>query len=269
MARLTATLLFAALASAEYTTTVWMTRIANSDKYGYVASVIGADAQHMTLSLKYDSNTNKTALQVGDYDAIHTFGPSMFELRQNLTNLVSTASGVVDIAFQCTRPANADDEVPCTQINGDGYARFANCGQINTRPLPDNFTSSYTHEYGTGIWGSAGTETITMTINYPSSRLTTTPAWCTSDDVPDEAMAFPTMVSANQFAVYQVVVTAGEEKLSAYSPTAAQSTAAGSTPTASAISTAAVATSTGAAGKVNAMVPALAGMGIAAVMGML
>jgi hypothetical protein len=269
MTRLTATLLFAALASAEYTTTVWMTKIANSDKYGYVASVIGADAQHMTLSMNYDNNTNKTALQVGDYDGTHTFGPSMFELRQDMTNFVPTATGAVDITIQCTRPANEDDEVPCTQINGDGYARFANCGQINTRPLPENITSSYTHEYGTGIWGSSGTETITMTINYPTSRRTATPAWCTSDEVPDEAMIFPTMVSANQFAVYQVVVTAGEEKLSAYSPTAAQSTAAGSQPTASATSTAAVATFTGAAGKVNAMVPALAGMGVAAVMGLL
>ncbi|KZM28233.1 hypothetical protein ST47_g625 [Ascochyta rabiei] len=92
MARLTATLLLTALASAEYTTTVWMNKVGNFDKYGYVASVVDADAQHITMVLDYDNRTNKSALNIGDSNQ----------------------------RVQCTQPPReqSNDDVQCTQASG-------------------------------------------------------------------------------------------------------------------------------------------------------
>jgi hypothetical protein len=88
---------------------------------------------------------------------------------------------------------------------------------------------------------------------------------------------------AESFAVYQIVITAGQEKLSAYSGSlVAVSTASGSTggvpvatPSAGSGAASASATAssppvnTGAADRISAVVPALAGIGVAAVMGVL
>ncbi|KAF9694197.1 hypothetical protein EKO04_007883 [Ascochyta lentis] len=290
MARLSATLLLAALASAEYTTTVWVSKLGNSDKYGYVASVVNADAQHVTMMLDFDSSTNTSALNLGGFGGNYTFGPSSFILNQQLTQLVPEITGDSNLRVQCTQPAQgqSNDVVQCTQTNGDGFARFFRCNedlttQIQSR-LP-NITSTYLHTYGTGLWGSSGVETITWTLNFPEQAETTTQAWCTSDEIPASALTIPFTDKAGQYAVYQVVVTAGQEKLSAYSgPSVALSTITsasnGTVPgtTASAGSSGSVIASptgsappesTGAAGKINAVAPALAGLGVAAVMGML
>ncbi|UPX20832.1 uncharacterized protein EKO05_0011049 [Ascochyta rabiei] len=88
MARLTATLLLTALASAEYTTTVWMNKVGNFDKYGYVASVVDADAQHITMVLDYDNRTNKSALNIGSSARNLTVGPSSFIVNQRITQFL-------------------------------------------------------------------------------------------------------------------------------------------------------------------------------------
>jgi len=178
MARLAATLLFAALASAEYTTTVWMTKIGHSEKYGYVASVVDADAQHITMVLNYDSSTNKTALHVGDVEANYTFGPSSFIINQPMTQVVPSATGDVNVRVECTQPAQTDDDVQCTQIYGDEYARLQ-CGSnrvTDVDQLVPDTTTTFPHTYGTGLWGPSGVETITWTIDWPDTVVTTTPA---------------------------------------------------------------------------------------------
>lgn len=280
MARLTATLLFAGVASANFTTTVWMSKIASSDKYGYVASVVAADAQHMTLAMDFDADTDKEALHIGGAAGNYTFGASSYTINQAMTNYRPEPTGDMNIQIQCTQPAQSGDDVSCTGIIGDGFARFGRCNEYQTtqtnRPQPTNSTTSFTHTYGTGLWGSGGVETVTWTFNVPLQRETTTPAWCTSDDVPASVLSAPYTTDAAQFAIYQVVVTAGQEKLSAYSgSSAAVSTATGSTssvpgatastggsgtPTATAPPE-----STGAAGKISIAVPALAAMGFAVV----
>lgn len=278
MAPLAATLLFAALASAEYTTTLWMTKVANSDKYGYVASVIDADSQQMTLSMNYDDNTDRKALGVDDYNATFTFGPSSFVIDQQMTRFAPQATGDVNIRLQCTQPSEPNDDVQCTQIYGDEFARRGPCNpRMSHRPPTPNVTTTFPHTYGTGIWGPAGTETVAWTIDFPASLPTTTPAWCTNgDDVPASVKTFPYTTNAAQFAMYQVVVTAGEEKLSALSPSATQSTTAGSTgsvsganATASATASAPAATVTGAAGRTSVVVHTIAGLGLVALIGLL
>ena len=285
MARLTATLLFAALASAEYTTSVWLSKIANSDKYGYVASVIDADAQHVTMSMSYDVNTDNDVLGLGDVDGNFTFGPSSFVFNQEFTRFLPTPTDDSSIRVACTQPAQPNHSVECEQAHGDAYARFIWCNSqvTETRFTPQNVTTTYPHTYGTGLWGPSGVETITLTLDWPATRPTTTPEWCTSDDVPATVLSMPYTQEANMFAYFQVIITAGEEKLSAYSSsslalsTASRSTgqvpsatrSAESSGSAAASGTTSIPESTGAAERINSVAPILAGMGIAAVMGML
>jgi hypothetical protein len=290
MASLTATLLFAALASAQtanITTTAWMIKFAGSDKYGYVASVMGADAQHMTLSMDFDADTDKDALHIGGEGGNFTFGLSDYTVNWPQTRFGPTPSGDMNVQIQCTQPAQSGDEVSYTEILGDGFARFISCNEYQTtqtdRPQYTNSSTVYPHTYGTGLWGSGGTETITMNFTYPLQTETTTPAWCTSDDVPASVLTIADPSPAESFAVYQIVITAGQEKLSAYSGSlVAVSTASGSTgnvpvatPSAGSGAASASATAsappvnTGAADRISAVVPALAGMGVAAVMGVL
>ncbi|KAJ4361383.1 hypothetical protein N0V95_001894 [Ascochyta clinopodiicola] len=280
MFRLKATLLLAALVSAEFTTYVWMPKIGNSNKYGYVASVIDADEQHLTMTLDYDNKTDTSALNLGGNSGNYTFGPSGFTINQAMTRLLPEITGDSNLRVQCTEPSGGqyNPDVQCTQMVGDGYARFFQCNEYQVtrnRTSPPNITSTYPHTYGTGLWGSSGTETITYTLNFPQQTVSTTPAWCTSDAVPASVLTVPYTTRIDQFAVYQVVVTAGEEKLSAYSSservlsTITFRPSAGSSGSAIASATATTPpANTGAAGRLNAAAPALAGLGVAAVMGM-
>lgn len=281
MARFTTTLLFATTAAAQasnITTTAWMTKFAGSDKFGYVASVMGADAQHMTLSLDFDADTNRTALHIGGDGGNYTFGPSSYTVNWPMTMYDLTPSGGdMNVQIQCTQPAQSDDGAQCTGILGDGYARFARCNEYQTtrtdRPNLTNSSTSYPHTYGTGLWGSGGVETVTLNFTYSPQTETTTPAWCTSDEVPASILTIEAPSPVESFAVYQIVITAGQEKLSAYSgvvsATGSPTASAGSGITSASATVTGAPESTGAADKINAVVPALAGMGIAVVMSML
>lgn len=289
MARISATLLFAGIATAQaanYTTTVWMTNFAGTDKYGYVASVIDADAEHMTLSMDFDSDTNTTVLNIGGPGGNYTIGKTGFTVSTDMSRLFGGASTSGDFGYQvaCTQPAEAAPSVTCALKVGDAYARAGRCNEDQvTRTRPGrNITSTITHTYGTGIWGPAGTEAITQNFDMPPDTISTTPAWCTSDEVPATALEAPYTTPAAEFAVYQIVIYAGQEKLSAYSgssvdvstippsPSATAPSESSGVASTSAISSASTPPqSTGAAGKMGAAVPALAGFGVAAVMGML
>lgn len=287
MARIYAALLFAGIATAQasnYTTTAWITNFAGTDKFGYVASVIGADAEHMTLSLDFDSDTNATALAIGGIGNV-TFAKTAFTINSARTQQLPTPTDAdMNLQIACTQPAETGADVTCNGKFGDGYVRMALCNEYQTtqtgRRTIENVTSTITHTYGTGIWGPAGTETITNEFNFPLQTETTTPAWCTSDEVPETKLRSSYTTTAAEFAVYQIVIYAGQEKLSAYSgssvdvstitPSPSATTSSGSSGTASVTAaTSAPPPSTGTAGKMNAVLPALAGLGVAAVVCML
>lgn len=288
MARVSATLLFAGIATAQaanYTTTAWMTNFAGTDKYGYVASVIDADAEHMTLSMDFDSDTNATILNIGGPGGNYTFGKTAFTVSTDMDRFADASTGG-DFGYQiaCTQPAEANPTVTCNAKIGDAYARAGFCNEYQATQTFSgrNITSTITHTYGTGIWGPAGTETITQKFDFPPDTVSTTPAWCTSDEVPATVLEGPFTTSAAEFAVYQIVIYAGQEKLSAYSgssvdvstipasPSATPSSSNSRAASASAIVSASTPPqSTGAAKKMSAAVPALAGLGVAAVMGIL
>ncbi|KAJ8113180.1 hypothetical protein OPT61_g4635 [Boeremia exigua] len=291
MPSLTATLFFAALASAQasnYTTTAWMTNYAGSDKFGYVASVIDADAEHMTLAMSVDADTDVDTLNIFGFAGNFTFGPSGYTMKEIVTRYPRPPETTdIEFAITCSQPAQSEESATCTFSQGDGYARIFRCNEDQTtRSVQrlDNFTTSFPHTYGTGLWGAAGTETVTRTMNFPPQSVFTTPAWCTSDSVPESVKTLTLSSPASNYAVYQIVIFAGQEKLSAFSGSSVVvSTASGSTgsvpeATASAGSSGDAAPSatgtaspesTGAAGKINAVVPAVVGMGVAAVVGML
>ncbi|KAL1653081.1 hypothetical protein SLS61_004327 [Didymella pomorum] len=124
MARISATLLFAGIATAQaanYTTTVWMTNFAGTDKYGYVASVIDADAEHMTLSMDFDSDTNTTVLNIGGPGGNYTIGKTGFTVSTDMSRLFGGASTSGDFGYQvaCTQPAEAAPSVTCALKVGD------------------------------------------------------------------------------------------------------------------------------------------------------
>lgn len=284
MARIGATLLFAGIAAAQttnYTTTAWMSNFLETDRYGYIASVIGADAERLTLSLDYDSDTNKTVLNVGGPGGNYTFDKTAFTVSTKMTQLARTSTDE-DFGYQvvCTQPAEADPNVTCDVKVGDAYARARSCNeyQVTRTYQGKNVTSTITHTYGTGIWGPAGTEVITQKFDFPPDTISTTPSWCTSDEVPQTVLEKAYTTSAADFAVYKIVIYAGQEKLSAYSgstvdvstisPSPSAKASSGSSDTASA-SASAPPQSTGAAGKISAAISALAGIGVVAVVGML
>ncbi|KAF3043733.1 hypothetical protein E8E12_009072 [Didymella heteroderae] len=283
MARSSATLLFAGIALAQatnYTTTAWMTNFAGTDKYGYVASVIDADAEHITLSMDFDSGTNATVLNIGGPGGNYTFGKTAFTISTDMDRFVATPTdGDMGYQIACTQPAEADPSVTCNVKIGDGYARAGWCNEYQATQTfqGKNITSTITHTYGTGIWGPAGTETITQKFEYPLDTVTTTPTWCTSDEVPETVLERPYPTSATDFAVYQIVIYAGQEKLSAHSSPSVDVSTIGPGPSATTASGSSGAASTsasasrppqsiGAAGKMSVAVSALAGMGVAAVM---
>jgi hypothetical protein len=286
MARITATLLFAGIATAQaanYTTTAWMSNFAGTDKYGYIASVIDADADHMTLSMDFDSDTNATVLNIGGPGGNYTFGKTAFTVSTDMDRFAGSSTGG-DYGYQvaCTQPAEAAPSVTCNIKIGDAFARAGRCNEHQATQTFQgrNVTSTITHTYGTGIWGPAGTETITQKFDFPPNTVSTTPAWCTSDKVPATVMEGHYTTSAAEFAVYQIVIYAGQEKLSGYSgpsvdvstippsPTATASpSSSGAAPASASAST--PPQSTGAAKKMSVAVPALAGLGVAAVMGVL
>lgn len=286
MARIGATLLFAGIAAAQatnYTTTAWMSNFLDTDKYGYIASVIGADAERLTLSLDYDSETNQTVLNVGGPGGNYTFDKTAFTVSTDMTRLAPISTDG-DFGYQvaCTQPAEVDPNVTCDVKIGDAYARagFCNEYQVTRTYQGKNITSTITHTYGTGIWGPAGTEIITQKFDFPPDTISTTPSWCTSDEVPQTVLERAYTTSAADFALYKIVIYAGQEKLSAYSgssvdvstvtPSPNATASSGNSGTASASpSASAPPQSTGAAGKMSAAVPALAGIGVVAVMGML
>src|SRR5690242_2220544 len=140
MSPLTATLLFAALAAAQttnITTTAWMTNYAGSNKFGYVASVVNADAQHMTLALDYDAEADLDALHLGGPGGNYTFGPSQFTLQQAMTRYEPLPPGDMNIAIACSQPAQTDADVTCNGTLGDGYARFIFCNEYQTTQSRD------------------------------------------------------------------------------------------------------------------------------------
>lgn len=261
------TLLLAATASSQLTTSFWMPESnVGTDKIGYVGSVIDANSSHTTLALIYDNGTDNVALHLSPGHFTMTVGPTLWEeaIIEGPTTVLdhTTESDAYLYKMRCEQPSSPADtvaEITCTESLGRSLLVELQC---NTKPrLAGTSLSTRTFTYsGRGTY-AAGVETIVHTYVFPSQTRNSLPSWCTDEaQVPQDGYELRLPLEKKDLGTYQVVITAGEEKLSGR-PTAgpqASSTAAGEggaqTPTGS----------QGAAKPLVTVAPVVVGLGAAA-----
>jgi hypothetical protein len=198
-----------------------------------------------------------------------TIGPSLWGQQGDLNVPVpgddlGTVSNNDIYNIYCEGGDNTAANWTCTGSYGASIAAILQC---NTgADISEATTETYynTHSYPARLNYSAGTETLTHSLVFAPGT-TSTPSWCSDDPMnwPDEEFSVVDQSAATQFATYQVVLTAGLEKLSATQ--AATPTMGSAVPTGSANSTATseLPESSAAAAKVVVVKTLIAGMGAA------
>lgn len=265
MSSLKSVLFLAGTATAQITTSFWM--IGNpslgTDKIGYVASVIGVNDTTTTLLVEYDDETDTSALSLGGGPYTMTFAPSVWEQHTN-SRIQETTSGSDRYDLRCEQPATSTDAASCTAIYGPGVARRIQC---NTGvPYGRTVLQTVTHTFPARLSYSSGVETVVQTFAF-NGTTRSTPAYCEDDEAyPSTDVTSTLTVAASNFGTYQVVITAGTEKLSAtQGATPSTSSAAPTVPivtaTGSIVPSASPPASTGAAASVSAMGSMMVGVG--------
>lgn len=255
--------LFAASASAQLTTSIWAFNGIGTEKVGFYGSVVNANSTHTTLVLVYDNGTDTT--NYGTAAQTWTIGPTFWE--QSTTHRYANHRTESDsqpddekYKLRCEVQTSTDAIPTCTA----SYGRVAGAAfQCQTGDGPERtvfFTRTHTYS-GRGTY-SAGVETIVQAFTVkPRSD---TADWCDQDTFP---ATYTGTVTSGTFAhsdigTYQVVITAGQEKLNA--TTGASATLSSAQPTGSqAQSGSAAATFTGAAAPMKTVGPAVVGLGAA------
>ncbi|KAF2035198.1 hypothetical protein EK21DRAFT_42898, partial [Setomelanomma holmii] len=214
------TLLFAGAATAQITTSfLWLKAIYGTDKLGFYGSVVSASNGHTTLALTYDNGTDVEALNLGNNEKTVTVGPTMVEAVSTgraVANFTNAEDYTLLCEYATPPPAGV---VTCTASYGPALARAIKCPRTarttGTRLSTDIFTYS-----GRGSY-SAGVETIVRTVIYgPYTR--SRPDWCDqSSFLPASGYSNTDTVKKEDIGTYQVVITAGQEKLSATQSAAA------------------------------------------------
>jgi hypothetical protein len=221
MAPLLSTMLFAATASAQVTTSFWMPYIGlGTDNIGFVGSVINANQTHTTVVVDYDEGTNKSALGIGDGPQTMTIGPTIFGTKYdfNLAGLDDDSEDGYSIDCDWPTPEEADSNRTCTVSYPQEIASLFYCeGTVYDSTTADIWTR--THTYPARGSEPAGTETIRQTFSYGygSEVLDNTaklPECSASGGF--EGGYFETVgVTATEVSTFYLVLTAGTEKLEA------------------------------------------------------
>ncbi|KAJ4288392.1 hypothetical protein N0V90_011627 [Kalmusia sp. IMI 367209] len=262
-------LLLAAAVAAETTTSIWMPSPynANETHIGFYASVVGVSDGKTTLALQFDNNTNlRTAgYEIDDEPNTMTFfGSSRFESVTTSTELFDGPELTVMYGCQLTSGTYRRSSTvgAVCRYSSDGPAVYSSfCGYYSDYTDVYTRTMEYTYDEPYSV------VTETTTIDYR----TRIPSYCESgSSLPDSVVANTYTIEKSEIATYQVVITAGEEKLSAtagatVSNGGAAITGTGASPNNVPTGTGgAPAEETGAAGAVLPLHPALAGLGAAA-----
>jgi hypothetical protein len=232
-----------------------------TDKIGFLGSVIGASNGHTTLAISFDNGTDIEALHLGEISQIITVSPNSFEYAQDSTQEDDPdrpeRRGPNYILHCDIATASSNDPASCTYSYGPRYARALNCQQYDGDSSTDYET--FTHSYPGRETYSAGVETVTKTFIY-APFTGTTASWCSNSSYYPESGEIVTLTLKREYVkTFQVVITAGMEKLSATQGASASPSSA--TPTASA---GAGDGSRGAAMPLRTAGPVLAGLGAAA-----
>ena len=277
MSTILSIILFAAFATAQLTTSFWQPNIyLGTTKVGYYGSVIGVDKDRTTIAIKYDNNTNPEHFATDNVETI-TFASTLWEaytanIRElGHDNWRTTISDRGDYAYNlaCQKATSARATPVCTFSRGPSLAHDAAC-PATSRSIYYPITTTIIYTYSDDVSGTAGivTTTIETTLLGPPKSMDR--PWCSgsSGSIPGSFVESEKTLEVYNAATYQLVITAGEEKLSAttgasaatISPQATGSQAIGSQASSSPTSTA----GTGAAVPMKTVAPALAGLGAAA-----
>jgi hypothetical protein len=218
------TLLFAASAAAQITTSFWMPYgVLDAGEAGYVGSVIGVDGDKTTLQIEYDDDTDTDAYYYSDTPQTITLGGSTY-YEEIITTTVDYY-GDYTWSIGCSQAESTRAQPKCTESSNGAYIWSAYC---------DYYTGSYTEAYTTtelvtwtsDEYGPATTETYIETYD-PATYI---PDFCTnsgSSAIPESLATTSETLSASYVETYQLVITAGTEKLSSGS-SSGSSTASGS-----------------------------------------
>ncbi|KAF2740740.1 hypothetical protein EJ04DRAFT_164380 [Polyplosphaeria fusca] len=264
-------LLLAATATAQVTTSIRMP--GNLDDYdvGYYASVVGNSDGALTLALQYDNDTDIDALGVYENapETATLKGATWFESVVTTTDPFEN-NAAMTMSLACQMPTAGRAKPTCVYSMGGELAFSSYCSDYST--YTDVYTTTYVDSYSSDEFGPATEYTYTETVDYGDYI----PEFCTEGSTLPESIAVETVtLSKSYIGTYQVVITAGEEKLDA---TAAAAPSSGASQTAS--TTGAAPAPTGANGTVTSgtasappqgtgaaplmtMAPALVGLGAA------
>jgi hypothetical protein len=211
---------FAAFATAQLTTSFWQPNIyLGTTKVGYYGSVIGVDKDRTTIAIKYDNNTNPEHFATDDVETI-TFASTLWEAyTANIRDLGrDTTSDRGNYAYNlaCQKATSARATPVCTISRGPGLAHDAAC-PATFRSIYPAITTTLIYTYSADVSGTAGivTTTVETTLGGPPKSMDR--PWCSgsSGSIPGSFVENEMTLEFYNAATYQLVITAGEEKLSA------------------------------------------------------
>jgi hypothetical protein len=254
--------LLAAHAAGELTTSYWFLRnaVVGTDRIKYVASVIDAEGDRVTLAMQPTNDPDYEGLPIQTERAFtYTFASTMFAFANSFEDQPSNEATTVnyDMSVQCEMQATAS-AATCTASYNEAHASL--------QAFCDRPTSPYGPTTMTRLWTFSDTDTQgveTIEITFAGSPTTPVPAFCTDAPdapVPSSELGWVDTVERDRFVTFQVVITAGEEKI-------ISATAGGTVKTSGAEPTGTAAneeSGNGASAPMRTLTPALAGLGAAA-----
>ncbi|KAF2466345.1 uncharacterized protein BDR25DRAFT_306166 [Lindgomyces ingoldianus] len=268
MSPILSALFFAASVTAQITTSMWMPG-GNDDEVGFYGSVVAADNNgKTTLAIMYDNDTDPSYYShYKNNPQTVTIGETWFE--SVVTTTANFYEGDMTVGLTCEVEMATRAKPTCTYSMG-GKAPFSSyCEDYST--YTEVYTTTQLYTYRTGV--------RTYIQTYDESEYI--PSFCLTGSTLPKSIAIQTIaLSRSMIGTYQLVITAGQEKLAA--TTGATPTVSGAQitglSTATSSSTSAVNTGaasspngtasapplgTGAAASIMTMAPALAGLGAA------
>jgi hypothetical protein len=212
MSTILSCLLFAGAATAQITTSyLYPINQYGSNKIGFYGSVIDVSGTHTTLAINFDNGTDTDQLQFSTEPSNLTIGTTDFELSRNVRGLEDKdMANAYEYKIHCDVPS--DSAPKCTESYGPVLARNVLCESWNWKTPT---YASFVYEYSARSTYSAGLETIVKSVAVGPTD-TAVPTWCSDDEFyPSSGFTFTPSMKKEDLATYQLVITAGLEKLSA------------------------------------------------------
>ncbi|KAF2273059.1 uncharacterized protein EI97DRAFT_436483 [Westerdykella ornata] len=262
--------LLASGATASITTSFWFpVNLVGTDRITYVASVIGAASDRITLAAHPTNDPDYEALGIDTTGTLTlTVASTLFE--QSVPEMTGIAGGNpkdFGQSYRCEVPSADATAAACTGSVGQGIARLQHCATPRSARQAETVTKEWTFSDP----GTQGVETIVRT--FPPSPTTPVPDWCsaisdlTGGSVPSSVLTTTAEVPVSEFTTFTFILTAGEEKLvpatTAGAPTSSTPVPTGSAPNSGRTGTSSSTAGTGAAAPMKTVAPALAALGAA------